>query len=79
LSNKLSLLPPTYIVACGKDPLRDDALVFEKRLKAVNVKTKLDYYEGFPHMFWIIPGLARGEIAMKNIVAGTKWVVSAMS
>jgi versiconal hemiacetal acetate esterase len=76
LSPKLSLLPPTYLVACGKDPCRDDVLVFEKALQDAGVVTRMDYYEGFPHLFWIIPGLKKGEEAVKNIIANVKWVIS---
>lgn len=35
-------LPPTYLQVCGQDPLRDEALVYEKLLKEANVATRLD-------------------------------------
>lgn len=75
LSTELGSLPPTYLVAFGKDPLRDDVLVLERELKKVNVKTKLDYYEGFPHLFWVVPGLRTGKIAVDNAIVGIQWVV----
>lgn len=43
-------LPPTYLQVCGMDPLRDEALVFERELRTEhNTKTKLDVYPGLPH------------------------------
>jgi len=43
-------LPPTYFQVCGMDPLRDDALVFERELRTeCSTKTKLDVYPGLPH------------------------------
>lgn len=35
-------LPPAYIVACGLDPLRDDAFLYERLLKEAGVPVKLD-------------------------------------
>jgi acetyl esterase/lipase len=47
-------LPPMYFQVCGMDPLRDEALIYEKVLREdYGVKTKLDVYPGLPHGFWI--------------------------
>lgn len=46
-------LPPAYFQICGQDPLRDEALVYEKVLREeFGVKTKVDVYPGLPHGFW---------------------------
>lgn len=42
-------LPPVYLQVCGQDPLRDDALIYEKALRDNRVTTKLDVYPGVPH------------------------------
>lgn len=70
--------PPTYLVACEKDPLRDDAFVMEAALKKAGVPTKLDYYEGLPHYFWIFPGLPEGQQYVANLLNGVQWLISQM-
>lgn len=74
LSPDLAKLPPVYIVGCGKDPVRDDVLVFEQEIRKLGVKTKFDYYEGWPHLFWIVPGVEMGTKAVGNIVKGIQWL-----
>jgi versiconal hemiacetal acetate esterase len=74
----LAKLPPTYLVVTGKDPLRDDGIALEQELKAKGVKVKSDHYDGFPHLFWIVPGLETGTTAVNNIVGGINWVLSEM-
>ena len=63
-------MPPAYLQACGMDPLRDDALIYERVLKEKGVRTRLDVYPGLPHGFWAFfkqlksAGKARVDIAM---------------
>jgi len=35
-------LPATYIQVCGMDPLRDEAILYERLLKEAGVRTKID-------------------------------------
>ncbi|KAJ7935577.1 Alpha/Beta hydrolase protein [Mycena leptocephala] len=44
-------LVPTVIQACGLDPLRDEALLYDKLLKDEGVKTRTITYPGVPHAF----------------------------
>ncbi|MFE2043538.1 alpha/beta hydrolase [Streptomyces sp. NPDC059477] len=47
-------LPPTYILADGVDPARDEALDFASRLSAAGNLTELHLVPGVPHMFDVI-------------------------
>ena len=67
-------MPPTYLAVCGKDPLRDDGLAFEKQLKKAGVKTKINLYEGLPHLFWSAP-IPVAQAAMKDIIVGLNWAI----
>lgn len=70
--------PPTYIVTCEFDPLRDDGLVMAQSLKAAGVPVKADHYDGLPHCFWLFSSLPETEVFMKNAVDGVKWVINQM-
>lgn len=73
--DNLKNFPPTYICTCEFDPLRDDGQVLAKTLAANGVSVKTDYYEGFPHYFWIFPQVPEGQEFMMNTIQGVKWVL----
>lgn len=70
--------PPTYFVNCDKDPLRDDAYLMQMALEKAGVKTKLDFYEGLPHYFWITPGLPETKGFEEDLVKGVQWLIGQM-
>jgi acetyl esterase/lipase len=46
-------LPPAFFQVAGLDPLRDEALIYEKVLREENgVDTRINIYDGLGHMFW---------------------------
>jgi versiconal hemiacetal acetate esterase len=71
-------LPPTYIVTCEFDPLRDDGKILEMALKEVGVPVKRDHYDGLPHCFWVFPTLPETQRFVANTFAGIGWVIGQM-
>ncbi|VUC27370.1 unnamed protein product [Clonostachys rosea] len=67
--------PPTYLVSCEMDSLRDDVTVFETSLRAAGVSVKSDSYPGLPHCFWIVPYFPETEKFMEQSYAGIQWVI----
>jgi acetyl esterase/lipase len=70
-------LPPAFFQVDGLDPLRDEALIFEKVLREeYNVKTKLNVYPGVPHGHWgFLPFLKSSEKFRKEQVEGMGWLL----
>lgn len=53
LHPNLKDLPPAFFQIGGLDPLRDEALIYERVLREENgTPTRLNIYDGFGHMFW---------------------------
>lgn len=70
-------LPPVYLQVCGMDPVRDEALIYDKVLREeYGVKTKLDVYPGVPHVFWVFfKDMKVTAQFQEDIVLGVKWLL----
>ncbi|KAI9820096.1 MAG: hypothetical protein M1832_003803 [Thelocarpon impressellum] len=70
-------LPRTYFQVCGMDPLRDEALLYEKVLREeCAVPTRVDVYPGVPHGFWSAhPGLTATKKRFADAVDGARWLL----
>lgn len=49
--NVLKRWPRTSLLVAGMDPLRDDALIFAKRLEKLDIQTSVHVFPGQPHSF----------------------------
>ncbi|MCD4713913.1 MAG: alpha/beta hydrolase, partial [Clostridiales bacterium] len=54
LARDLAGLPPTYIIACEYDPLRDESIEYARRLLSFSVQTQLVVIPGVPHGYDLI-------------------------
>lgn len=59
------------------DPLRDEALIYEKMLREESgVRTKVDLYPGLPHAFWtFFPNTEFTKHQQEDSVNGMAWLL----
>ena len=50
------------------DPLRDEGLLFEDKLRRGGIQTRLQVYEGFPHAFNLLPQLRESERWIEGVL-----------
>lgn len=69
--------PPATFQVCGADPLRDEAMIFERILREeLGKQTKLWMYEGMPHGFWsVLPMLESSRRFVGESVEGVRWLL----
>jgi acetyl esterase/lipase len=61
-------LPPAYILSCGLDPLRDEAIQFGSRLLAEGIVVELHVVPNVPHAFDLVqPAAARSRQALAEM------------
>jgi len=59
------------------DPLRDEGIVFERRLRENGTKTKIDIYSGVPHGFWtVFPTMNLSKKFVQDTVKGVEWLLA---
>ena len=69
---QLKDMPPAYVLTAGYDVLRQDGLMYDRRLRSVQVPVKLAHYtEGFHGMIFFFDGPIKfdvGRRAMSDLV-----------
>lgn len=73
-------LPPAYFQICGVDMSRDDSLIYEKVLREeCGIKTRVDLYNGFPHVWWAMDryfsALDMTKKRVVDTVQGVEWLL----
>ncbi|KAK4972148.1 hypothetical protein LTR42_006654 [Elasticomyces elasticus] len=72
----LSSFPPTYLQVCERGPLRDDGLIYEEIFKEAGAVTKIDFFEGCPHVHWVfMSGPEVSTKAVGNTAVGFRWLL----
>ncbi|RDL29588.1 uncharacterized protein BP5553_10707 [Venustampulla echinocandica] len=71
----LAGLPAAYFLVAGRDPLRDEALLYEAKLKRAGVKTDVNVYPGVPHGFRRYRDLKMSRQYDKDLVKAFKWLL----
>lgn len=74
----LADFPTSFFQICGRDPLRDEGLIFEKALRTEHgIKTQVKVYPGLPHGFHsLMPTLPESRQYVDDSLAGLKWLLS---
>ncbi|KAJ7233548.1 alpha/beta hydrolase fold-domain-containing protein [Mycena rebaudengoi] len=69
-------LPWTYIQVAGLDPLRDEAILYERLLREAGAQTRIDIYPGVPHSFASsFPQLKASIKCEADLRAGLRWLL----
>ncbi|BCS13070.1 hypothetical protein ALUC_51116A [Aspergillus luchuensis] len=76
LSRDLGGSPPSFIMICGRDPLRDEALAYADKLEERSIPLRVAVYQGMPHAFWIFPELTTSKTATQDMINGARWLSS---
>ncbi|KZS88503.1 hypothetical protein SISNIDRAFT_459728 [Sistotremastrum niveocremeum HHB9708] len=69
-------LPKTFIQIAGRDPLRDEAILYGQMLKEAGVPVRTEIYPGCPHAFhYVRPSTAAALKFRKDTAEGIRWLL----
>ncbi|QYT01686.1 Abhydrolase_3 domain-containing protein [Trichoderma simmonsii] len=69
-------LPPSHIMVCGDDPLRDHGMLMKQKLDRLRVLTKLHVYPGYPHFFRRFPNCPANKNWDSDLLEGLQWMIA---
>jgi acetyl esterase/lipase len=65
-----------FFQVCGLDPLRDEAVLYDRVLRESGVLTRFELYAGVGHMFWTNwPEFEGSEGFVQDTVRGMRWLL----
>ncbi|KAF1836372.1 alpha/beta-hydrolase [Decorospora gaudefroyi] len=65
-----------FFQVCGLDPLRDEAVLYDRVLRESGVLTRFELYGGYGHMFWTnYPELQASKDFVEDTVKGLRWLL----
>lgn len=60
----------------GLDPLRDEAVLYDRKLREAGVLTRFELYKGYGHMFWTnYPELKASDMFFEDTSDGMRWLL----
>ncbi|KAJ5560616.1 hypothetical protein N7513_003015 [Penicillium frequentans] len=71
----LESMPPTHIMVCGFDPLRDHGLLYYQKLQHLRIPVRLNVFAGYPHAFRRISSLTVSEEWDDGMTNGISWAL----
>ncbi|KAI8938275.1 hypothetical protein NX059_005933 [Plenodomus lindquistii] len=65
-----------FFQVAGLDPLRDEAVLYDVKLRESGVLTRFQLYPGYGHMFWTnYPELEESARFVRDTVRGVRWLL----
>jgi acetyl esterase/lipase len=65
-----------FFQVAGLDPLRDEAVLYDRVLREVGVLTRFELYGGYGHMFWTNwPEMESSERFVRDTLKGVSWLL----
>lgn len=68
--------PKAFFQVAGLDPLRDEAVLYDRVLRESGVLTRFELYKGFGHMFWTnYPEMEMSGRFVRETLEGVRWLL----
>ncbi len=65
-----------FFQVCGLDPLRDEGVLYDRKLREAGVLTRFELYKGHGHMFWTnYPNMEMSRRFVEDTLRGVRWLL----